>query len=116
MTTSAREALAANVRAVIDTQIRPLLHIHGGDVAVRSISDDGIVHLSFAAACRACPLKAVTYAVSVRQRLMEVPAVRDVVMDDVRLSRKAIERVEAAYRDHPLNIAAYAASANDEIR
>ncbi|OBK45779.1 NifU family protein [Mycobacterium sp. 1081908.1] len=110
------EALTAAVRAVVDTQIRPLLRIHGGDLVVRSISREGIVHLSFGAACRACPLKAVTYAVSVRQRLMEVPGVGDVVMDDVRLSRKAIERVEAAYRHHPLNIAAYASGVNNELR
>lgn len=97
----------ANVAAVVDSQIRPLLHIHGGDLELVSLSDEGVVHVRFHAACRACPLKAVTYAVSIRQRLMEIPGVTDVVMDDVRLSRTAIARVEAAYRDHPLDLSSY---------
>ncbi|GLE51406.1 hypothetical protein ATCCBAA256_09940 [Mycobacterium montefiorense] len=98
----------SNVAAVVDSQIRPLLHIHGGDLEVLSVSDQGVVRLCFHAACRACPLKMVTYAISIRQRLMEIPGVTDVVMDDVRLSRTAIARVEAAYRDHPLDLRSYA--------
>ncbi|WP_162899126.1 NifU family protein [Mycobacterium shigaense] len=88
-----------------------MLHVHGGDLEVLSVSEQGVVQLCFHDACRACPLKAVTYAVSVRQRLMEIPGVTDVVMQDVRLSAAAIARVKAAYRDHPLDVGSYA---NDE--
>ena len=99
--------MVADIRAVVDNQIRPLLHIHGGDLAVQSVSEDGVVCLSFEGACRACPLKAVTYAVSIRQRLMELRGVNDVIMRDVRLASSAIARVEAAYRDYSLDMSTY---------
>ena len=59
------------VRDVIDADIRPSLKIHGGDVSLLDITDDGCVQLEFEGACRGCALQSVTYAVGVRQRLLE---------------------------------------------
>lgn len=87
---------------VVEEHIRPLLRIHGGDIAVRSVSEHGQVELEFQGACRACALKSITYAIGVRERLRLVPGVTDVRILGVNLSDAALERVAAAYSTHPL--------------
>src|SRR6202035_5155347 len=95
----------ASVEEALDAQVRPLLRIHGGGIAVVSVSAAGDIELEFEGACRACALKTVTYAIAVRERLRELPGVRDVTVRGVNLSRAALDRVAAAYSDHPLMIA-----------
>lgn len=94
---SNRDALVRDVEDIIETQIRPLLRIHGGGVALESVSESGEVSLRFEGACRGCALKSVTYALGVRQKLMQHPGVSEVKVEGVRLSRHAIERVEKFY-------------------
>ena len=92
----------ALIERILDTQIRPLLHIHGGDIGLASLSARGDLELEFHGACRACPLKAVTYAVAVRERLRRVPGVREVAVRGVGLSEAALKRVAAAYSGYAL--------------
>jgi len=91
------DALTSDVEDIIETQIRPLLKIHGGEISLKSVSERGEVSLRFEGACRGCALKSVTYALGVRQKLMQHPEVSDVTVEGVRLSRHAIKRVEKFY-------------------
>jgi Fe-S cluster biogenesis protein NfuA len=88
------------VRDVIDADIRPILKIHGGDVSLLDITDDGCVQLEFEGACRGCALQSVTYAVGVRQRLLEVAGVSDVTMLGVKVSTVALERIAEFYKGY----------------
>jgi len=92
----------AVIEAVVDTQIRPLLRVHGGDIQVVSVSERGDVELEFEGACRACALKTVTYAIGVRERLRHLPGVRNVAVRGVSLSGAALDRVARAYSQYPL--------------
>jgi hypothetical protein len=60
---------------------------------VVGVSAAGDIELEFEGACRACALKTVTYAIAVRERLRELPGVRDVTVRGVNLSRAALDRV-----------------------
>jgi Fe-S cluster biogenesis protein NfuA len=91
------EALAAAVMAVIETQIRPMLAIHGGGIELIEITPAGEIRLAFEGACCGCALKSVTYALGVRQKLMPIPGVSDVTVDGVRVSRFALERAARLY-------------------
>jgi Fe-S cluster biogenesis protein NfuA len=92
-----RDELAGVVMAVIETQIRPLLAIHGGGIELVEITPAGEVKLAFEGACCGCALKSVTYALGVRQKLMPIPGVTDVTVDGVRVSRFALERAARLY-------------------
>ena len=92
--------LGAVVISVIETDIRPFLKIHGGDVELLDITANGQVRLQFQGACRGCALQSVTYAVAIRQRLLDLPGVTDVIMEGVRLSQMALERTAAAYKNY----------------
>ena len=59
-------AIAADVMAMIETQIRPMLAIHGGGIELVEITPAGEVRLAFEGACCGCALKSVTYALGVR--------------------------------------------------
>jgi Fe-S cluster biogenesis protein NfuA len=89
------------VEAIIGEEIRPLLRIHGGDVALVDATD-GNLELEFKGACRACALKSVTYAIGIRERLRHVPGVSSVNVRGISLSAAALDRVAQAYASHPL--------------
>ena len=72
---------------VLQTQIRPLLAVHGGGLELLEITPAGEVRLAFEGACRGCSLKSVTYALGIRQKLMPIPGVTEVTVEGVRLSR-----------------------------
>ena len=92
--------LASVVGAVIETQIRPLLALHGGGIELLEITPAGEVRLAFEGACCGCALKSVTYALGVRQKLMPIPGVTDVTVEGVRISRFALERAAQMYARH----------------
>jgi Fe-S cluster biogenesis protein NfuA len=92
------EVLEAQVCNVLELQIRPLLLIHGGGIDLVGITADGRVELEFQGACRGCALQAVTYAIGVRQRLLEIPGVTEVEVRGVRLSKAALKRTSEMYR------------------
>ncbi len=81
-------------------QIRPLLMIHGGGIDLLRVSPDGRVELEFQGACRGCALQTVTYALGVRQRLLEVPGVTEVAVKGVRISKMALQRTAEMYRGY----------------
>ena len=86
MTTNdtAQDALLADVLTVLQTQIRPLLAVHGGGVDLIEVTPAGEVRLAFEGACRGCSLKSVTYALGIRQKLMPIPGVTEVTVESVR--------------------------------
>jgi Fe-S cluster biogenesis protein NfuA len=91
-------SISFRVREVIEHDVRPGLRIHGGDIEILQITESGYVHLAFEGACRGCSLKSVTYAVAIRQRLLELSGVSDVTMKDVNVAPAALERISAAYK------------------
>lgn len=88
------------VMAVVNDDVRPGLKIHGGGVDVLRVADDGQVELEFTDACRGCALQSVTFAVAIRQRLLEVPGVSEVTMKGVRVSAVTLERISEFYRGY----------------
>jgi Fe-S cluster biogenesis protein NfuA len=102
MTTNdiAQNALLAGVLMVLQTQIRPLLAVHGGGVELIEVTSAGEVRLVFEGACRGCSLKSVTYVLGIRQKLMPIPGVTEVTVEGVRLSRAAIERAARMYEGY----------------
>jgi Fe-S cluster biogenesis protein NfuA len=102
MTTNAaaQDALLDEVLIVLQTQIRPLLAVHGGGLELLEITPAGEVRLAFEGACRGCSLKSVTYALGIRQKLMVLPGVIEVTVEGVRLSRAAIERAARMYQGY----------------
>jgi Fe-S cluster biogenesis protein NfuA len=91
-------SISLRVREVLDRDVRPGLKIHGGDVEILEITESGCVHLTFLDACRACTVRSVTYAVAIRERLLQVPGVSDVRMNGVNLGAAALERISAVYQ------------------
>jgi Fe-S cluster biogenesis protein NfuA len=81
---------------VLDSEIRPLLHFHGGDVRVAEISPGGLVRLEYVDACHGCNLQVVTHFVTVRERLLKVEGVTEVVAHGVRISDAAQRRITIA--------------------
>ncbi len=94
---SGQDHLAALVLSVLDTQVRPLLAIHGGGLELVEVTQAGEVRLAFDGACLGCSLKSVTYVLGIRQKLMPIPGVTEVTVEGVRLSRAALERAGRMY-------------------
>jgi Fe-S cluster biogenesis protein NfuA len=89
--------LTVAVLDVLDTQVRPLLAVHGGGVELVEVTAAGEVRLEYQGACRGCSLKSVTYVLGIRQKLMPIPGVTEVTVEGVRLSRAAVERAARMY-------------------
>jgi Fe-S cluster biogenesis protein NfuA len=96
--------LERQVFEVLRAHVRPLLKVHGGGVTLLSIDPDGCVELEFEGACRGCALQTVTYVVAVRQRLMEVPGVTEVLLRGLRVSEAALKRTEDTYRGYSFRL------------
>jgi Fe-S cluster biogenesis protein NfuA len=90
---------------ILESEIRPLLKIHGGGVDLLELTEDGVVRLEFQGACRGCALQSVTYAIGIRQRLLEVSGIEEVVMKGVRLSNAALDRTASFYKSYSFRIA-----------
>jgi Fe-S cluster biogenesis protein NfuA len=90
-----QSAISEAVTYVLDSEIRPLLHFHGGDVQVAEISNDGTVRLEYVGACHGCNLQVVTHFLTVRERLLKVTGVTDVVAAGVQISDAGKRRITA---------------------
>jgi len=90
-------AILDAVGYVLDSEIRPLLHFHGGDVRIAEISPGGQVRLEYIAACHGCNLQVVTHFVTVRERLLKIQGVTEVVTNGARISEAAQQRITTAY-------------------
>ena len=95
-----QDAITAAVLVVLDTQIRPLLAVHGGGLELIEVTPAGEVRLAFEGACRGCSLKSVTYALGIRQKLMPISGITEVTVEGVRLSRAALERAARMYGNY----------------
>jgi Fe-S cluster biogenesis protein NfuA len=100
MRSSQTDALENRVSQVLDVQIKPLLLIHGGGIDLLRVNANGHVELEFQGACRGCALQTVTYAVGVRQRMLEIPGVSEVEVKGVRISKMALKRTAEMYRGY----------------
>ena len=89
-------AISGAVAYVLDSEIRPLLHFHGGDVRIAEISAGGQVRLEYVGACHGCHLQTVTHFVTVRERLLKVEGVTEVVASGVHISEAAKRRIAVA--------------------
>ena len=88
------------VEQVLNSQIHPVVKVHGGGVLLCDVTDKGVVELAFEGACNGCSLKSVTYALGIRRKLLPIPGVTEVNMKGVRLSDAALARVEKHYGRH----------------
>jgi len=92
--------LRQSIEQTLNTQIRPLLKLHGGGIMFIDVTPEGEVQLEFQGACRGCSLKSMTYALGVRQKLMPLEGVTSVNMEGVRLSKAAYARIEKYYQGY----------------
>ena len=75
-----------SIRDLIDkieealNSIRPYLQADGGDVALVSVDDDGVVKVKLQGACGACPMSQMTLTMGIERALKQhVPEVKQVV-------------------------------------
>ena len=91
------DEILVDIEDVIERQIRPVLHIHGGDLLLLDYTETGEVILAFEGACQGCALKSVTYALGVRQKLLPLKGVTKVTVRGVQISEFALKRAEKMY-------------------
>jgi Fe-S cluster biogenesis protein NfuA len=94
---SAGATLQSVLQEIMDRQIRPYIQAHGGDVEVAGI-DRGHVSVTFCAACNACELRMVTFAATVRPKLLAVPGVDSVTCASVPLSPERLDAISRFFR------------------
>ena len=69
----------AKIKEAIEN-IRPMLQADGGDVELKSISEDGKVYLSLQGACGSCPMATLTLKMGIEAKLKDMfPEVTEVV-------------------------------------
>jgi len=60
--------------------LRASLKMHGGDMKLIEVTDDGVVKVELQGACKGCPMATITIRQGVEARLKEeVPDVKEVV-------------------------------------
>jgi Fe-S cluster biogenesis protein NfuA len=70
------------VLAAIDL-IRPALQSDGGDIVLREVDAEGVVHVTLVGACGTCPISMQTLKAGVERIIMDrVPGVTRVTDDD----------------------------------
>jgi Fe-S cluster biogenesis protein NfuA len=70
--------MITRIQEIIETQIRPSLSAHGGDIELVDV-EDGIVKVKLRGACSGCPSSAMTLYHGVQQVLMEaMPEVKGI--------------------------------------
>ena len=68
------------LQQVIETQIMPLLKMHGGDIELQEVTTDGLVKVRLTGACSSCPGAQQTLREVVETALKEAcPDVKGVV-------------------------------------
>ncbi len=73
------DALAAQVRRILDDEVRPAVAMDGGDVDLVGVRD-GIVELRMRGACSGCPSSAATLEHGIAARLRDrIPEIQGVV-------------------------------------
>ncbi len=79
-TVSLSESMESEVEKAIEA-IRPALQADGGDIVLKSIDGDGVVHVELVGACGTCPVSTMTLKAGVeriiKDRVPGVTAVED---------------------------------------
>lgn len=86
--------LADRVNEALDRDVRPRVESHGGGVALETVSPEGEVILRFFGACTHCQLLPVTVGGRVMHTLKAIEGVTAIKVRDMRVSEKALERIE----------------------
>ena len=76
------KSVRSRVEAALE-RIRPALQADGGDIVLREIDADGVVHVSLVGACGTCPVSMMTLKAGVERIIMDrVPGITEVVADE----------------------------------
>jgi Fe-S cluster biogenesis protein NfuA len=89
------------IENIIETEIRPQLQAHGGDIELLGVSDDGKVRVRLIGECATCPASHLTLENLIEAVLKEkVPGVTEIsvtqsvsdelIQDALRLLRKGV--------------------------
>jgi Fe-S cluster biogenesis protein NfuA len=70
--TGSRESLLERARAVVDSEIRPLIQSDGGDIEVIGLTADNVLQVRLQGACVNCASSAMTLAFGVETRIKEL--------------------------------------------
>ena len=87
------------IKELIETRIRPAIQEDGGDIQYRGFTDDGIVQLKLAGACRSCDSSNVTLKNGIESMLMhyveEVNGVEQVMDEEEKVGLQEFEKLES---------------------
>jgi len=87
------------IKELIETRIRPAIQEDGGDIQYRGFTDDGIVQLKLAGACRSCDSSSVTLKNGIESMLMhyveEVNGVEQVMDEEEKVGLQEFEKLES---------------------
>ena len=92
--------LRTRVEEILDRDVRPYLQSHAGDVevvAITAVPAGSEVSVRLLGACRHCELRSVTFAATVRVRLLALPGVDAVTCGGVILSKQRLEAISAFF-------------------
>lgn len=70
MSESTMESNLENIKHVLETEIRPILNMDGGDVAFVDYTD-GVLKVQLQGACHGCPGAQMTLKMGIERRLKE---------------------------------------------
>ena len=86
-----------DIEKFIDSEIRPYMNSHGGDIEIVSLKD-GILRLKFTGACFACPTSMATFDEIVSGRILpafeelkDVLLINDVDQSMLDMAKKILE-------------------------
>jgi Fe-S cluster biogenesis protein NfuA len=72
-----RRALLDRIEMVLDRDVRPGLHVDGGEVELVGVDDDNIVQVRMQGACQGCPSSIMTLTMAIEAVLKaQVPEIR----------------------------------------
>lgn len=95
------------IKELIETRIRPAIQEDGGDIQYRGFTDDGIVQLKLAGACRSCDSSSVTLKNGIESMLMhyveEVNGVEQVLDEEEKVGLEQFEKFEAKLKAQKKN-------------
>jgi Fe-S cluster biogenesis protein NfuA len=73
------DALLSKAEQALDS-IRPYLLADGGNVLIKTISDDMTIYLELTGACGTCPMSAMTFKAGLEETILKnVPEIKKVV-------------------------------------
>jgi Fe-S cluster biogenesis protein NfuA len=80
--------------AILNEEIRPLLHIHGGEArVVGADAETGRVDIELLGACARCALAPWTFSALLRPRLTRSPEIDEIRVKGVNVSQQALKRM-----------------------